>query len=435
MKAWLNGMLAAACLLTAPAYAYQCGFDQAITDLLTDFIEANNIPGAAVSIKLPDHTVCNYAVGYADVAAKKPMVADSLFSVGSINKSFTGVALLQLEQTKKLKLSDTLAAVAQKKSPLSQLIKKYPNLAAIKIQELLNHTSGLPEIFTTKGYQTLFQKNPEDRADETKLLKLGLQGPWGEHGEFHYTNTDYILAGMVIEDVTQKPLAVTMNNLLSEANISGAYFPTNDKMLPPGNMLNFLAQGYLPENPHWPSAFKQALNRYPKMTSEFNPDAPVMYDVTKVDLAQLSVGAAASGMLMSTPDMIKWYEYLFLNKNSLMPVEREKLLAPLTANNNSSYGLGIVTNYLADYDFTVYTHSGSFFGYNTSLIYIKNNDVIMALAINAQRDKLRLRQDLTTSILDYLGGAGYFAEYAHKNPDNNQPETLLSSIAADIEHA
>jgi D-alanyl-D-alanine carboxypeptidase len=435
MKAWLNGIFLACCLLTAPAYAYQCGFDQAITDLLTDFIDANNIPGVAVSIKLPDHTVCNYAVGYADVAAKKPMVADSLFSVGSINKSFTGVALLQLEQNKKLKLSDTLATVAQKKGQLSQLIKKFPNLGSIKIQELLNHTSGVPEIFTTKGYQTLFQKDPEVRADETKLLKLGLLAPWGARGEFHYTNTDYILAGMVIENVTQKPLAVTVNNLLSEANITGAYFPTSDKVLPSGNMLNVLAQGYLPENPHWPNAFKQALRRYPRMTTEGNPEAPLLYDVTKVDLAQLSVGAAASGMLMSTPDMIKWYEYLFLNKNSLTSAEREKLLAPLTANSNSSYGLGIVTNYLPDYDFTVYTHSGSFFGYNTSLIYIKNNDVIMALAINAQRDKLRLRQELTSSILDYLRGAGYFAEYAHKNPDNNQPDTLLSTIAADIEHA
>jgi D-alanyl-D-alanine carboxypeptidase len=415
MKALFKGILILVSFLAYPAFAYQCGFDQAMTEMLTDFIDANNIPGVAVSIKLPDHSICNYAIGVADVVSKKPMTDTTLFSVGSINKSFTSVALLQLEQSGKLKLSDKLSLLAKKKSPLAILIKKYPHLATISVQELLNHTSGVPEVFTAHEYEKQFMQNPEFHTDSLKLLKLALDQKWHKTGEFNYTNTDYILAGMVIEAVTEKPLAATINHLLAQAAITNAWFPSgNDTHIQ--NISQSLAQGYMPVNPRWPAPFKNALKHYPQVLIEGAQIPMPAYNVTSVDLAQLNVGPAASGMLMSTPDMIKWYEYLFLNKDSLAPAAQQKLVATLNPHQGAAYGFGIVTNYLPIYDFTTYSHNGSFFGYNTNLIYIKNNNIIIALAINSQRDKLRLNQELTSSILDYLKGAGYFAQYAHENP-------------------
>jgi D-alanyl-D-alanine carboxypeptidase len=424
MKAWLNGIILLFGLMFNPAFA-QCGFDQEMNELLADFIDLNMIPGAVVSIKLPDHSICNYTAGYADISSKKPMTAETLFYVGSINKSFNSVALLQLQQAGKLKFTDSINTFSAKKSPLALLIKKYPRLAFITIQELANHTSGLPEVFTTQDYAHAFLRNPEFHTDAPQLLKFALQQKnWGPREQFHFTNTDYILAGLIIEAVTEKPLAETFHHLLTEADINDTSFPSSEKS---AVVSKELAQGYMAVNSHWPEPFKRAMNRYTQVYIDGGNHDPLRaYNVTNVDLAQLSVGAAAGGMLMSTPDMIKWYEYLFVTKNSFTPSLIQKLISAADEHQNVAYGFGIETNFLPDYGYTVYSHNGSFFGYNTNLIYIKNNNIIIAMAINAQRDKLRLNQELAKSIMGYLKNAGYFAQYDHQNSPQmeNLPEAV-----------
>jgi D-alanyl-D-alanine carboxypeptidase len=427
MKIFIKLIILVISMATLPVTAGQCGFDETMNSLLADFIDANNIPGAVISIKLPDHETCTYSAGYADLSAKKQMTNDTLFSVGSITKSFTTISLQQLESTGQVKYSDPLNKFAANNPVLKDILKKYPKLKDITLQELVNHTSGIADVFRTAAYAQAFLQNPEFHADAGSLIKMAMGQPSGTRGEFHFSNTNYLLTGLVIEAVTGKPLAVTEANLLSVAQIRQAYLPDALKANFTDKINSALAHGYLSHNSRWSPSFTRLIKRYPKIYIEGNQEAETAYDVTSIDLAQLMEGSAAGEMLMTVPDMVKWYQYLFANElnlsaaNTALPVAHGS--APF-----AGAGMGINMNYLPRYGLTVYTHNGSVYGFNTNLIYIKNNNIIIALAINAQHSKTQLNQELAVSILDYLKKAGYFMqETRHEihHPHPGQPDNLL----------
>jgi len=132
------------------------------------------------------------AYGLADRERTIPNTLDTRFRVGSMNKMFTAVAILQLVQAGKIKLGD----------PLGKYVPDYPNrdvATKVTIHHLLTHTGGTGDFFGPEF--SAHRLELKTLSDYVKLL--GARGPAFEPGSrFAYSNYGMLLLGVVIERVT-----------------------------------------------------------------------------------------------------------------------------------------------------------------------------------------------------------------------------------------
>ena len=134
------------------------------------------------------------AYNRADRARGIDNVVDTAFSVGSINKMFTAVAILRLAQEGKLALTDTVG----------KHIPSYPNREIadhVTIHQLLTHTGGTGDIFDDDYEQYRLKL----RTHDDYVAYFGARGPTHAPGaEFRYSNFGFVLLGAIIEHVTGK---------------------------------------------------------------------------------------------------------------------------------------------------------------------------------------------------------------------------------------
>ena len=386
--------------------------DTALDNSVKTFIQEYNIPGVVLSVKLPGHVTKTFATGVANIYTGKSMTPSTLFPIGSITKSFTSAAILELVDQHKLTLQTTLSEIASKHpGRLSKLIKNYPQLQGITILELLNHTSGLPDALTTEAYENKFKSTPLKHWDSKSLIRLALQQNIlfhpGTPGKFHYSNTDYILAQMVYNTISTTPISKAIDSLLTKVGVTDYFYPSNEHSLVPMSITNQISQGYMPENPYWPSNLMNVFRKYPKVYIKNGKQSELAYNVTPIDISQSFIAPAAGGIIMSVPDIVKWYDALFINKTILPNNALIKMLTGVPTHDGYKYGLGITKRYINKYNVEVYSHTGSNFGFNTNVVYIKDHGIVIAAAINAQKDLLRFNKGLIPGVLKILKTYGY----------------------------
>src|SRR5690606_21552524 len=97
--------------------------------------EYNPYVGAQVAARVDGELVFNEAFGYADLEAKTPLTTEHLFRIASHSKAFTGVAVMQLVEAKKLRMDDTIC------QHIPELAKS--DIANVTVRQLLSHTGGI----------------------------------------------------------------------------------------------------------------------------------------------------------------------------------------------------------------------------------------------------------------------------------------------------
>ena len=125
-----------------------------------------------------------------------PVPAGALWQIGSNTKAFTAVILLQLEAEGKLSISD----------PIGRWLPQYPAWRHITVRQLLDMTSRIPDYLYQPAFATAFAADQDTRFTAARLVSYVAGLPLGPAG-YHYTNTDYILAQMIIEKVTHDSYA------------------------------------------------------------------------------------------------------------------------------------------------------------------------------------------------------------------------------------
>lgn len=145
--------------------------------------------GAQVAVRRKGKLLLNHAVGYADLASKRPMTVDHLFRIASHSKTFTGVACLQLTEQGKLRLDDPASAHVPE-------VAGTP-MGCVTVRELLGHLSGM----TRDGDDCTFWSLDRRFPDKNELLAI-----IREHGKvlepnehFKYSNIGYSLLGLIVE--------------------------------------------------------------------------------------------------------------------------------------------------------------------------------------------------------------------------------------------
>ncbi|PDZ70614.1 serine hydrolase domain-containing protein, partial [Bacillus pseudomycoides] len=221
-----------------------------------------------------------YAAGVANLITKKPMKTDFHFRIASVTKTFTATVVLQLAAENRLNLDDSI----EKWLPGVIQGNGY-DAKQITIRQILNHTSGIAEYSRSK--EADFFKNTKKSFTAEELVKIGLSLPpdFAPGKGWSYSNTGYVLLGILIEKVTGNSYAEEIENRIIEPlELSNTFLPGNSSVIPGTNH----ARGY------------------------FQPDGAI--ELKDVTYYNPSIGSSAGDMISTADDLNKFFSSLLSGK-------------------------------------------------------------------------------------------------------------------------
>ncbi len=285
-----------------------------------------------------------------------PVSARALWQIGSNTKAFTAVILLQLEAEGKLPISD----------PIGKWLPQYPAWRHITIRQLLDMTSRIPDYLYQPAFQTAFAADPATRFTAARLVSYAASLPLGPAG-WYYTNTDYILAQMIIEKVTHDTYANQLTRRiitplrLHTTCLAPYSCPSSDAARMPAGY--FYLAGVLP------SLFGKAMPRL-----------------------ALTWAQAAGGIVSSLADMTTWDRALYTGR--LLPPRQQHQLESLisettgkpirrtTAADPAGYGLGVQQVFNPQTG-TFWAYEGQAFGARVIHYFFPRTGLLIAVAANS----------------------------------------------------
>jgi D-alanyl-D-alanine carboxypeptidase len=314
----------AASTTSAAAAARPNAVQQALNTLVRD----DGMPAALASVKNRNGRTHTYTAGVGDLTTGSKVPRDGQVRIGSNTKSFTAVVVLQL--------------VGEGKIDLDAFVDTYlPGLVRgegidgnrITVRQLLQHTSGLPEYGIHLDDAGIRNRYFEPR----ELLDLALEHKAdAEPGEtWGYSNTNYVLSGLIVQRVTGRPLAEEIDRrIIKRIGLRHTYFPT------PGDMT--------------------IRERHPRGYHRSPADGPLR-DFTEMDP---SAGWAAGQLISTNSDLNRFFTALLAGR--LLPAAQLAEMRKTVPAGTSGlrYGLGLTSRPLSCGG-VYWGHGGDIAGYET----------------------------------------------------------------------
>ncbi len=354
-------LVAVLCLLSVFAVARQPinvadtdGLKKALQTKLDDWHKTGKFPGATLGVVLADGESFGMAVGYSDREAKTPMKPTDRMLSGSVGKTFAASVALQLVSEKRIGLDDKVEKYLRNEAWFSRL----PNANDMTVRQLMNHTSGLVRYEFKEQFTKDLTANPEKVWKPAELVAylLGGKPPFPAGQGWDYSDTNYIVLGMIIEKVTGKTFyEEATRRLLKPLKLS-------DTIPQDGMRLKGVVQGYAGPN----NAFggSDAMIRDGKFV--INPQ----FEWT------------GGGFATTSHDLARWGKLLYEGKaysTALMPQVLAGVSAPMLGR-ETKYGLGVIIRQKSAG--TSYGHSGFFPGYMTDMMYFPEQRIGIAVQVN-----------------------------------------------------
>ena len=184
-------LLAVVLIAIAPISPQDGGLRVRVDDYLAPYVKGNNFLGAVLIAK-GDHVLVSSAYGESSYELHAANSPSTRFHIASVSKPFTAAAILILEQRGMLHVSD----------PVSRFLPDFPNGHKITLQNLLTHTSGIPNVNNLPEYQSAsrFPQTPASLVELFKSKPLNFE----PGTKYEYSNSNYNLLAFVIEQVSHK---------------------------------------------------------------------------------------------------------------------------------------------------------------------------------------------------------------------------------------
>lgn len=304
--------------------------------------------------------------GYADAAEGVDLSSGDSAMIGSQTKTFTAAAILQLDQEGELSITDTLA------DPKWAKALRWPNGDDITLEMVLSHTAGIPDFTATPQFQEkigdpTWQPSPEELLEPAR--KAPPTFPPGKG--WSYSNTDYIILGVIIEQVTGNSYEEEMESrFFGPLGLSDTHLYDQPPGRPsmPGYVLSCIQ-----EPPANGGGDAMGPPPCPGGKGEWIPVGAPEDNVWPAIWA-------AGGIMSTTKDMTAWYTSLVAS-DDVLDAEHRKLMQtpteqsktgiakelPLLADTVVGDGLGL---FEFDYDIgTGYGHPGNIPGYASNTVY------------------------------------------------------------------
>jgi D-alanyl-D-alanine carboxypeptidase len=329
-------------------------------------IVAVGSPGAVVLVHDAKGTRAG-AAGYASLRTRERLGAGHVFRVGSITKTFVSVVVVQLAAEGVLRLDD----------PVERWLPGVvPNGQAITLRRLLNHTSGIYNYTDDPALLRGMTQNPLAVWPPARLVELATSRPplFAPGSRWSYSNTGYILLGLVVEKATGQPVGEELRRrIFAPLGLTRTSFPTVPTLTPP------FARGYVPPG----NGVVPTPRGRPADVTVWHP----------------SWAWAAGALVSSAGDLARFYGAL-LGGDLLGPEALRELKTTVPADAGlGGYGLGISRVQLRCS--VAWGHGGSVPGY-TSLAFSSEDGsrqavVLVNISIGSSRLGFRFETALTSA--------------------------------------
>ncbi|RZL78902.1 MAG: class A beta-lactamase-related serine hydrolase [Rhodococcus sp. (in: high G+C Gram-positive bacteria)] len=318
------------------------GPDVQLTETIPKAMEQAAIPGAIVGVWQDDAAPYVQAFGVRDTATGDPMAPDLFMRIGSVTKTFTTTAVLQLVDQGKVGLDD----------PIDRYVPGVPNGDTITIRQLAAMRSGLPDY--TDVVIPALPSQPQRQWTPQELLEISFSRPplFAPGAEFDYCNTNTTLLGLVVEKASGQQLDTYIaEHITRPENLDHTSVPTSAAFPSPH------AQGYT-KTPDGATVD----------ATDWNP----------------SWGFGAGNMISTLDDLRVWARDL-AEGTLLSPAtqrEREQFQLAPSEGTGSLYGLGV------EYQNGWIGHNGNIAGYQTYAYYLPPEGKTVVVLVNSNVDPL-----------------------------------------------
>ena len=285
-----------------------------IDSLVAARMAEHDLAGLSAAVIRGSDTLVYRGWGLADSSAARPATAETTYRIGSASKQFTAVLLLRMVERGRLSLTDSIGG---------HLDKLRPEWRPLAVGQILNHTSGLHRDFR-RGHEQ------EKYLSSDSLLALArIDGMAFAPGtDWGYSNTGYMLLGVLVEKLYGKPYAAVLKDELAEP-------------------LGLAGLGWCTE-------------------TEPNENAAVGYHVddgarVHAMLLETSLSLGSGGICASAGDLAAWNRALHGGR-VLSPSSYEAMTTPVGAATARGYGFGLMKR-ATSWGTTVLEHDGATAGF------------------------------------------------------------------------
>jgi D-alanyl-D-alanine carboxypeptidase len=213
-----RGLALAAALITclsAPAATQDLVLQATLDSLRT----STNTAGATAAVIFPDGKVWTGASGEAWTG--QPATPGTLFELGSITKTYTAALVLRLAAAGTLALDD----------PLTRWLPDFPASSGVTLRHLLNHTSGIHNLTDDPRYIPALIQNPARHWTAREQFEFVGPAAFAPGTGWGYSNTGYLLLGLVAEKAGGASIATLMRReLLEPLNLKQTFFEVEDSV-------------------------------------------------------------------------------------------------------------------------------------------------------------------------------------------------------------
>jgi D-alanyl-D-alanine carboxypeptidase len=318
----------------------------------------------------PDGTSWIGTTGLANVATRRPVTARTVFAAGSISKTFTSALVLTLAEEGRLSLD----------APVRRYLPKLVINPAITVRELLDHTSGLDDFFSHSAIDTALLAHPSRVWRVADSLRY-VGKPYFKPGTgWHYSNTNYLVLGMLAEAVGRAPLAAQLRlRFFDPLGLGHTFYQRVERPRGP------IAHGY------------RFNGSSPKLKGIDVSDGTAVIPFTSVVTASGGAGSIAT----TASDLVRWARALY-GGTLLRPETLTSMVddAAVTTALKSSvpYGLGVEVVTIDGRP--ALGHSGRFLGFRAVMRWLPGEGIALAVMTNQSRtDPNLLARDLLRSVL------------------------------------
>jgi len=313
-----------------------------------------NLAGAQVGFSFvtdgdnPKYVSGSVASGVIDLQSNVPLKTTDRFLTGSIGKTFVSALALLLVQEGRLNLDDKIEKWLGSEAWFSKL----PNAKTITFRMLLNHSSGVENHVETESFQKQLLKSSSRNINHDELVAfiLNKKPLFAAGSGYNYADTNYILAGMIIEKITSKPLYDSINERLLKPYKLDNTIPADSVTLP--NVVTgyvegkpVIVAGKFTLNPQWEWA--------------------------------------GGGFASTAEDIARWGAQLY-NGDVLTAASMEQMFSSTSTGEGAGYGLG--TMITRSKWGRSYGHDGEFPGYLSDMRYYTKYKLAVSVLVNSDEN-------------------------------------------------
>lgn len=325
------------------AYATTPPHDARFESLLNGAVEGG-LAGVSLRVKGPGIDFKG-AAGMADLGTGEPLTPEHIMYVASLGKFFTATVALQLCSEGQLSLDAPITTWLP-----GNVTSRIPASGEITLRRLLNHTSGITDYLNDgSAWRMAFAADPSRQWTHADVIPYLFDKPllFAPGTGYHYSNSNYILVGRILEQVTMQPFhRLIRARILRPLGLQHTFNGNED-------VRGKRAHGYVARGGRF-------IDTYPWYGH---------------------YGLADSGINSTPDDLTLFLRSFFLNGQILNETMRKEMLN-VSGSPSSHYGMGIYVKYLPGVG-RWYAHDGVDPGYRADMMFFPDKNLAVVLCANA----------------------------------------------------